>query len=618
MDDVPGATVSKRERTRRREGAKGREGLAFSSVFFESLRAFAPSRSLLPALFAVALGAAMTLCVRGYQFGESNHAVYLIDALRRSDPTLLKNDWWTQSTLQYHFVFNALTAGLMRLGILEPAFLIGYLALAVLLHVAWRKLVLRLGGTDGTYLLSVVLYYLLAGGVGLGMYHFLQDSAFLPSNISNVAMLWGVYFLIAGTPASAGVCLGIAGLFHINHALAGIGLWAGASLFEGRRNFTRGWVIGSAALIALCALQIVPALRIVLTRTGKLPLAEFVDLFVRLRHPHHFDPRAWHWGVWLAFLAPLPLATVAYKHAPASAERRRARVVFALFAAMLAFALIGAGFWFVSETLVQLNLYRFSIYSKLLSCVALAWLIEKQGRIGRSVVTGSLLLMLLACGFLTMVWPQRHNVHAAFFFLAVALTALAAPYGVRRGLVIALLAAIALPLVAYAVGRRQFPLGIRIEGLEGDDADYRSVAAWARDNTPVDAVFLVPPDEESFRLRARRAIVVNFKGVPQLSAELPEWRDRLLSVLDLRSTQDLLALPRPMGRTLQAIRARYSDVPPERLFAVAANYGARYVVLTRRAGPAHDTALVYSDTNGRYFLYDLPREVPVNVSPAEP
>src|SRR5689334_18546360 len=90
----------------------------------------AASFSRLSRALAVLLGAAMTLCVRGYQFGESNHAVYLIDALRRTDPSLLRHDWWTQSTLQYHFVFNALTAALMRLGIVEPAFLVGYLALA--------------------------------------------------------------------------------------------------------------------------------------------------------------------------------------------------------------------------------------------------------------------------------------------------------------------------------------------------------------------------------------------------------------------------------------------------------------------------------------------------------
>ena len=194
---------------------------------------------------------------------------------------------------------------------------------------------MRLGGTDGTYLLSVILYYVLAGGVGLGMYHFLQDGAFLPSNIANVAMLWGVYFLIAGTPASAGMCFGVAGLFHINHALAGIGLWAGTGAGErlGRGNvsrrvllplpvlreragvrvfcvgtaerpspqpspgvpgegvepflrhrLTQAWGIGTLALLAMSAVQIVPALRVVLSRTRQTP-AERVRRPVRSRAP---------------------------------------------------------------------------------------------------------------------------------------------------------------------------------------------------------------------------------------------------------------------------------------------------------------------------------------------
>ena len=288
---------------------------------------------------SVTLGVLLTLVVRGYRFGESNHAVYLVDAVRRLDPSLLQNDWWAQSTLQYHFVFSAMTASLMRLGILEPAFLAGYLLLAVLLHVAWRRLTLALGGSDGTYLLSVVLFYVLAGGVGLGMYHFLQDSAFLPSNISNVAMLWAIYFWIVGTPALAGVCLGVAGMFHINHALAGIALWSVASAFEGRGTWrTRPWWVGTAAMLTLGAVQIVPAARVVLSRSGKLPLSEFVDLFVRLRHPHHFDPRAWHWGIWLTFLLPLPFAWLAARARPADPAGRRAAIVFGVFMAMIAAA----------------------------------------------------------------------------------------------------------------------------------------------------------------------------------------------------------------------------------------------------------------------------------------
>ena len=164
----------------------------------------------------------------------------------------------------------------------------------------------------------------------------------------------------------------------------------------------------------------------------------------------------------------------------------------------------------------------------------------------------------------------------------------------------------ALVIVMSAAAARNVPAGIRLSGLGGDGAEYLALAGWARDHTPPDAVFLVPPDEESFRVHARRAIVVNFKGVPQLSAELPEWRDRLRDVLDL-DTRGLLALPRPLGRTMRAIRARYDSLPPEHLFGVARKYGARYVVLTRRADET-GAQLVHSDSNDLYYLYDLASE----------
>src|SRR4051812_8595788 len=52
----------------------------------------APKRSpLLPLL----LGVAMTLTLRGYQYGGGNHGVYLIAPLREVHPELLANDWWT-------------------------------------------------------------------------------------------------------------------------------------------------------------------------------------------------------------------------------------------------------------------------------------------------------------------------------------------------------------------------------------------------------------------------------------------------------------------------------------------------------------------------------------------
>ena len=135
------------------------------------------------------------------------------------------------------------------------------------------------------------------------------------------------------------------------------------------------------------------------------------------------------------------------------------------------------------------------------------------------------------------------------------------------------------------------------------EADYLAVCNWAKDpaNTPTDAVFVVPPSEEAFRLRARRAIVVNFKGLPPFTEQLPEWRDRLEDVLDL---DDLRALPRGMSPAIEAIRVRYESLPPAHLVDVAKRYGARYV-LTARSQKVDPAAVVYQ--NNSFTVFDAER-----------
>src|SRR5688572_32861136 len=125
-------------------------------------------RSFHSLLLPLLLGVAVTLVIRGYQYGGGNHSVYLIAPLRQVQPELLAHDWWTNKTLQYHVAFTNLTAGLMKLGIERPAFATTYLALVVLMHVAWLRLVVWLGFDGRVYLFSALLYYLSAGGTGLG------------------------------------------------------------------------------------------------------------------------------------------------------------------------------------------------------------------------------------------------------------------------------------------------------------------------------------------------------------------------------------------------------------------------------------------------------------------
>jgi hypothetical protein len=596
----------------------------------------------------------MTLTLAGYRFGESNHAVYLLAAIRENNPALLANDWWTRSTLQYHFVFNHLSAWLMRVGWIEQVFLGAYVALAVLLHVGWRSLTFALGGTDRVYLVAVILYHLMAAGTGLGMYQFLQDSSFLPSNVANVAMLWGVYFWIRRRPVWSGLWLGVAGLFHLNHALAGIGLWIGLAVLarlhrraephspspgtpregggegssEGETRTSRAtnphpnplpeyrergpegaaaWFIGTALLLALSAPAIVPAVQSVLAKTASLPLREFVDLYVRLRHPHHYDPSSWPAALWISFLLPIALAIPAYR----AAEREnpndalaRARHAFVLFCGMLIVGLLGAGLFYVSEPLVQMSLYRFSIFPKLLSCVAAAWLIVRSGW---GVVVVRTLVMTMFLGVTAVILSRaamppfvRANLFPMWLFALFASVALLRPRVLGWGR--ELFGTLTATCVVVSLVLSWHKLGITHEGLRGDDTGYLELCDWASKHIPTDAVLLVPPDEQSMRLHGRRAIVVNFKNVPQLSGELGEWRDRLQNVLEI---DDLRRLPRPFHKTLDAIRARYAELPAEHLVQAARRYGARYVLSVHRFDTNELGAPVFSDSGGRYFLYDL-------------
>src|SRR5688572_1996975 len=177
------------------------------------------------AAVCIAFAVLLHLSVHGYQFGQSNHTVYLLDAMRHADPALLKNDWFTTQTFQYHALFGRLTRGLMSLGIVRPTFLIGYLGLLLMMHTAWWRLVRVLGGGAAEFLVSQVIFQLLGAGVGLGMYMFLQDSAFLPSNISSVALLCGIVLWLEKRHVLAGLAMGVAGAFHLNYAPVVLLLW---------------------------------------------------------------------------------------------------------------------------------------------------------------------------------------------------------------------------------------------------------------------------------------------------------------------------------------------------------------------------------------------------------
>jgi len=571
---------------------------------------FNPNSSATPqqpliAIVAILLGIAINLVVSGYQFGLSNHSVYLIDALRKNDPGLLANDWFYTQTLQYHSAFGWMTAGLLRTGLLEPAFALIYAMLLVVFHVSWRGIVQRLGGGNDAYLLSVVLYFISAGGIGLGTYQFFQDSCVLASNIANVAMFAGAAAFIHGRLILAGMCLGVSGLFHLNHAVVVPVLWLAISLYENRLAVSR-WLrpiyLTATTLAAVgCAVNVIPSAMAKLSHPGHpIPLEQFVDWYAALRHPHHYHPASWPWVIWLAFCFWIPPGLVGMSLIRTESRDRTAAVLLSILVLQV-IALCFAGLWYVSETLVQMSLFRFSIIVHLLLVVFAAVLMTRW----KAMVWALPACLIFAAGVLLL---------SPFTDIARA----------RAGSIIMLVAMGFAPMVVLLSRKRAWPAiasgmlvtGLllagfdRITGLSRPlvkvDEDYRALCAWVADsrNTDPAGVFLVSPVDEDFRWFAKRAIVINWKSVPQLAGELPEWHARMAAAL---GWETLDALPRGSYLLAQdAMRSRYEKVDGSALFTGARRYGAQYVVAVRSLGSEFEPYRV-GPAFGRYLLYKVSR-----------
>jgi hypothetical protein len=279
----------------------------------------------------------------------------------------------------------------------------------------------------------------------------------------------------------------------------------------------------------------------------------------------------------------------------------------------MAVSLVGAGIWYVSEPLVQMCFYRFAIYPKLLSCIGAAyWLgkltlpARKQARFGiaaatvGAVVLGAVVLNSIEVAPLELLRAATRPVRAMVFLSAVTVLCGCTAVGWLRRVRTPFYAA---GLLALGAQLSAAPQWLGREKLSPREENYVEMCNWVRDpnNTPVDAVFLVPPQEEPFRFAAQRAIVVNFKGVPPLRGELPEWRDRLKAVLNL---DDLRVLPKGMTAATEAIEERYDALPPDHLATVARRYNARYVLLSGKHA-VNAAAVVHA--NGSFQLCDVSR-----------
>ncbi|HEX7837435.1 MAG TPA: DUF6798 domain-containing protein [Kofleriaceae bacterium] len=90
-----------------------------------------------------------------------------------------------------------------------------------------------------------------------------------------------------------------------------------------------------------------------------------------------------------------------------------------------------------------------------------------------------------------------------------------------------------------------------------------------RASTPIDALFVAPPELMRFRLLARRAVIADTKSPPLRPDYLVQWYRRLCAMVE-----------RTDVATHEEVEQLYHRLSPEQLDRVARAFGADYIVIT--------------------------------------
>ena len=559
----------------------------------------------------VAIAALAFAASYGLNFGFDNQVVYFLKSLVLTDRGLLKADWFTNHTTQYHRVFIYFGALLLELNKEGWAVAITQSIMVFVGTLAMYRIVKRVAGAAlgvaAFLLLLSILFITRTSSVGSS---YLFDQILQPSTLGALGSILGTLFFVEERWFESGVCIAIGGAFHANYLVLAYPIFGLAHLALGFKDL-RQRLIAQFAPLLVVTVALSPLL-LAASHTKASPEAQ--EILFRVRSPHHYNPARFERN-FMPFAAwqLLGIGSGWLLHRTPNGKRLGA-VLCGLLVTIWAGTILTTLYDVPKVT--QIFVWRFApnadLLCQILIACALAQALAKPAitRFYPGVAIG---LVCAGLGIFGLFFRGKEhaplpNLLLALFGVALAARALdlsldlLSRFVPRHGALVTrtkqVLALSPLLLGAYEVYRlapdklqqaRERSTLLREE--KGSTADLYH---WLRESSPKDAVYLTPPDLEGARYLGQRAIVVDWKAVPLIPTELLGWYERLCDVTgrEVKSSGDL---------------SGYGSLDQERLALIVRRYHADYVVL-RRGGERRfaDLPVVYQ--NGAYSVLRIATE----------
>ena len=577
-------------------------------------------------LFVILLGVLATTL--GYQFSYGNQTEHIPLVLRLLDPSYLQDDFFVESASAfgprfYYVHVLAFFAQWLPLSLVVLAMALAVnTALAALTVLAVRDLLDgdRLAGFTAAILVVSVSSFPLGLVTDIRFPDFQSASLAIPGCL---AAIW------AGLRGKAVLAACLAGISSLPHPLYGIETGAiaiGTALCVGlldpsfpptRARLAAVLIRFLAATTILIGAALVFWVIPQMGHSGEsLTTRETIDILAYFRAPHHYIPSLFpieHYAALGFFLVAFAVGWLKWR------ETRAGKTSTLKFLIPPIIVLLGcfAGYLLIEVWPTRVGMtaqpFRMLYLVKWLGFLFLGWLFagwirgaSRRPAFGWIALLGSgsahaaiAFLSVLAERLdsrLRQASPRLPHALGPIALLAAALLLLDRAGKIEESALVAIAMGIALPLslrtsgswgrvvpvalvalVVLASGTnrstqalewRLFDPIVTWEDHRGDHAD---TARWALHHTPEGAVFLIPPAMGSFRILARRAVVVDFESLPFEGSAMREWRRRIRDCYGAVASGGFEAR--------EEMDQNYREIGDEALERIAAEYDSDYAVL---------------------------------------
>ena len=524
----------------------------------------------------------------GAQFGYGNQIEQFSTVMRLLDSAAMPGDFYVDASTSFgpRYYYVHMLAALSSLLSLPVAVhglsILCNFALATVSFAACTRL---LGASAVGGALAAVLA-VMNGGFSLGYAGYLHFDSLQPASLAIPLALIGFYLILIGRPFAAVPAFAIGALMHplvgveialIAYAAAGLALLMRPSPVGLVRTLTP--LVGSGVIFVLlmAAFWAAPMLAI---GAERMPSDEFFQTLVVFRAPHHYlglgpDFFRFQWVFAGAFCAAIAVVFL-IRFWREGVSRHALALAFGI---VIVTAVCLASLYFVdmaeSRLWATAQIFRMTMLLKWCAYLGLAWLLGEWIKGGGAVeailaaiavaaagdALSYVLVLVLAAKFaidLARRWFASRALEVLIWLALPVLLAVAAyityRYGLHENVVRAALALLCIALIFAPKPGRDAGMGLavvlviaaiatttltRANGLFGWEAlkaefvwsDLQSpeadIARAAKANSPADALWLVPPRFESFRVIANRAVAADFTSIPFQDMAMREWRQRM-------------------------------------------------------------------------------------------